>query len=230
MSDAQERFGGPGSTRRRALLAAGASGLAMLALGVPIRAGAEGRIATPPQSLGPFYPYAPEVERDADLVTVRGGAGVAKGEITLLGGRVQDARGRPVAGVRVEIWQCNAFGRYHHPRDRSNAPLDPNFQGYGETVSAADGAYRFRAIKPVPYPGRAPHIHVRLSGRDFAPLATQLYIAGHAQNDGDFLLSSIVDARARSSLLVEFRRVEGAEALAATFDITLDNNGTLHRG
>jgi len=215
---------------RRALLAAGASGIAMAALGVPIGARAEDRLPTPPQSLGPFYPYAPEVERDADLVTVRGGTGIAKGDVTILSGRVLDARGRPVASVRVEIWQCNAFGRYHHPRDNSNLPLDPNFQGYGETVSAADGAYRFRAIKPVPYPGRAPHIHVRLSGRDFAPLATQLYIAGHPQNDGDFLLSSIVDPRARSSLLVAFRRVDGADALAASFDITLDNNGTLRRG
>lgn len=217
-------------TRRRALISAGISGVAMAALGVPIRAQAEERVPTPPQSLGPFYPYAPEVERDADLVTVRGGTGVAKGDITLLAGRVLDARGRPVAGVRVEIWQCNAFGRYHHPRDSSNVPLDPNFQGYGETVSASDGGYRFRAIKPVPYPGRAPHIHVRLSGRDFAPLATQLYIAGHPQNDGDALLAGIVDPRARSSLLVAFRRVDGADALAATFDVTLDNNGTLRRG
>jgi protocatechuate 3,4-dioxygenase beta subunit len=202
----------------------------MLALGAPIRSHAEQRVATPPQSLGPFFPYAPEVERDADLVTVRGGTGIAKGEITLLTGRVLDARGRPVGGVSVEIWQCNAFGRYHHPRDRANVPLDPNFQGYGETVTATDGGYRFRAIKPVPYPGRAPHIHVRLSGHDFAPLATQLYIAGHPLNDGDFLLSSIVDPRARASLLVAFRRVDGADALAATFDVTLDNNGTLRRG
>ena len=216
--------------RRRALLAAGASGIAIAALGVPVSTRADGRPPTPPQSLGPFYPYAPEVERDADLVTIRGGAGIAKGEIALVMGRVLDARGWPVAGVRIEIWQCNAFGRYHHPRDNSSAPLDPNFQGYGETVSAADGAYRFRAIKPVPYPGRAPHIHFRLSGRDFAPLVTQLYVAGHPLNDGDILFSSIVDARARASLAVPFRRVEEADSLAAKFDITLDNNGTLRRG
>jgi protocatechuate 3,4-dioxygenase beta subunit len=216
-------------TRRRTLISAGISGVAIAALGVPIRTLAGERVPTPSQSLGPFYPYAPEVERDADLVTVRGGTGIAKGEIAILAGRVLDARGGPVADVRVEIWQCNAFGRYHHPRDRSSVPLDPNFQGYGETVSAADGAYRFRAIRPVPYPGRAPHIHVRLSGRDFSPLATQLYIAGHPQNDGDSLLSSIVDPRARSSLLVPFRRVDGADALSAKFDITLDNNGTLRR-
>lgn len=216
--------------RRRALVIAGTSGLALTALGVPLAARAEERVPTPRQSVGPFYPYGAEVERDADLVTVRGGSGIARGEIAIVAGRVVDARGRPMAGVRVEIWQCNAFGRYHHPRDGSSAPLDPNFQGYGETVTAADGGYRFRAIKPVPYPGRAPHIHFRLSGRDFAPLATQLYIAGHPLNETDFLFSSIVDPRARARLAVPFERVPGGDALAARFDIVLANDGTLRRG
>lgn len=216
--------------RRRAVMTAGASGLALAALGVPLRARAEERVPTPRQSVGPFYPYGAAVERDADLVTVRGGKGLAQGEIAIVAGRVLDARGRPMAGVRVEIWQCNAFGRYHHPRDGSAAPLDPNFQGYGETLTAEDGSYRFRAIKPVPYPGRAPHIHFRLSGRDFEPLATQLYIAGHPMNDGDFLFSSIVDPRARASLAVPFERVAGGDALAARFEIVLANNGTLRRG
>jgi protocatechuate 3,4-dioxygenase beta subunit len=106
----------------------------------------------------------------------------------------------------------------------------PDVQGYGVATTSADGAYRFRTIKPVPYPGRTPHIHFRIAGRDIPYLVTQMYIAGHPQNDGDFLLSSVVDSQARKSLLVRFEPVAGAPELAARFDITLANNGTLRRG
>lgn len=215
---------------RRQLLIVGAATLAGAAIAVPRWARGAEQLATPAQGLGPFYPYGPEVERDADLVHVKGGNGVAKGEITLLTGRVLDARGRPVGGVQVEIWQCNAFGRYHHPRDGRNAPLDPNFQGYGVFTTGADGAYRFRTIKPVPYPGRTPHIHFRIAGRDIPYLVTQMYIAGFPQNDDDFLLRSVVDPKARELLLVRFEPIAGASELSARFDITLANNGTLQRG
>lgn len=218
------------SPRRRQVLSVFATSLGAVAFGLPVSGRAQERLPTPSQGLGPFYPYGPEVERDADLVTVKGGTGVAKGDITLVSGRVLDARGRPVGGVQVEIWQCNAFGRYHHPRDGRNVPLDPNFQGYGIVTTGADGAYRFRTIKPVPYPGRAPHIHFRIAGRDVPYLVTQMYVAGHPQNDGDFLLSSVVDGKARDSLLVRFEPVAGGSELAARFDITLANNGTLRRG
>jgi protocatechuate 3,4-dioxygenase beta subunit len=215
---------------RRGILALAATSLGAAALGFPLASRAQDRMPTPQQTLGPFYPYGPEVERDADLVTVKGGTATAKGEITLLSGRVLDARGRPVANARVEIWQCDAFGRYHHPRDTRHAPLDPNFQGYGVASTDSDGAYRFRTIKPVPYPGRTPHIHFRIGVRGAPLLATQMYIAGHPQNDGDFLLRGIVDPRARELLLVRFESVPGGDTLAAKFDIVLDNNGTLQRG
>lgn len=115
--------------------------------------------ATPQQTTGPFYPIELPLDRDNDLARVTGAAAPAQGQITHVLGRVLDREERPIAGARIEIWQCNAFGRYHHPRDTRDAPLDPGFQGYGETVSAADGGYRFRTIKPVSYPGRTPHIH-----------------------------------------------------------------------
>lgn len=216
--------------RRRQILSVFATSLGAAAFGVPVAVRAQERLPTPAQSLGPFYPYGPEVERDADLVTVKGGTGMAKGDIAFVSGRVLDAHGRPVGGVQVEIWQCNAFGRYHHPRDGRNVPLDPNFQGYGIVATGADGAYRFRTIKPVTYPGRTPHIHFRIAGHDVPYLVTQMYIAGHPQNDGDFLLSSVVDPKARESLLVRFEPIPGASELAARFDITLANNGTLRRG
>ena len=93
-------------------------------------AGAAGPIATPPQTSGPFYPLSLPLDADNDLVIVEGRAERAGGTILHLGGRVLDLAGRPVAGVRVEIWQCDAFGVYHHARDR-RGPADANFQGFG---------------------------------------------------------------------------------------------------
>src|SRR3546814_17970126 len=77
----------------------------------------------------------------------------------LLDGLILDAAGREVADARVEIWQADFRGRYHHPRARGSAA--PNFQGYGRTATQADGPYRFRTLAPVAYPGRTPHIHFR---------------------------------------------------------------------
>jgi len=205
--------------QRRRFLALSAAAAAVA--GLPWRVDARGLVATPPQSTGPFYPSERPAEADNDLVAVRGGSSPAKGEVTLLTGIVTDADGKPVAGARVEIWQCDANGRYHHPGDTSSAPLDAGFQGYGETVTAADGGYRFRTIKPVPYPGRAPHIHVRVTARGRPALTTQLYVAGEPQNDRDGLLQSVRDPAARARLIVPFQRLPDGSALAAKFDVVL---------
>ena len=110
-------------------------------------------LLTPAQTEGPFYPRQPLADQDNDLTRIKGASGRAKGEITHLSGRILDANGRSIRGVRVEIWQCDADGVYRHPQERSGAP-DPNFQGFGYDVSGASGEYAFRTIKPVPYPGR----------------------------------------------------------------------------
>ncbi|HET6757569.1 MAG TPA: protocatechuate 3,4-dioxygenase [Burkholderiales bacterium] len=207
------------SVSRRRLIAA--SGIALFSTVSPLKAAQ--LLATPPQVKGPFYPLSLPLDRDNDLTSVAGNSGVAKGLITDIGGRVLDERGRAVPKVRVEIWQANAYGRYHHERDRQNKPIDPNFQGYGQFVTDADGGYRFRTIKPVAYPGRAPHIHFALTGEDFAPLITQMYIAGAPENKNDQLLNSIGDARLRESLIVKL--TESADgSLRGTFDIVLAGN------
>ena len=144
-----------------------------------------------PDPEGPFYPHDPPLEADADLVRVGGRDTLAQGVITHLGGVVRDSRGRPVPDAQVEIWQCDANGRYHHPWDRRSAPLDENFQGYGRTRTGAAGRYRFRTIRPVAYPGRAPHIHFAIKGRSFEPLITQMYVRGAPENAYDGLLSRI---------------------------------------
>lgn len=186
-------------------------------------------VPTPRQTRGPFYPLALPLEKDNDLATVAGRSGLAHGEIVHVVGRVLDRNGRPVRKARLEIWQCNAFGRYHHPHDRSDRPIDPNFQGYGQFVTGEDGAYRFRTIKPVPYPGRAPHIHFAIGGEDFSPLVTQMYVAGAPENEWDFILNAVRDPKARASLIVAFdARTETGEPVGI-FDIVLDRDGPFEK-
>jgi protocatechuate 3,4-dioxygenase beta subunit len=203
---------------RRKLLAASLAGAALASL--PWRARARGRVATPRQTAGPFYPREFPADGDNDLVAVSGRSELAKGEFLLLGGAVMDQSGRPLAGARVEIWQCNAFGRYHHPGDRSGAPLDPNFQGWGQFVTAADGEYRFRTIKPVPYPGRTPHIHFRVSGPRVPELVTQMYVEGEPGNERDGLYGSLEPA-ARAAVTIRLDKAPDGKALAGRFAIVL---------
>ena len=95
---------------------------------------------TPPQTAGPFYPRSFPADADNDWVQITGRAGIATGTITYITGRVLDEADRGVSGARVEIWQCDANGRYHYVDDgRSDYPLDENFQGYGETVTDERG-------------------------------------------------------------------------------------------
>lgn len=211
----------PGYPGRRGILAASLPmALATMAPGA-VRAAS--LLPTPSQSLGPFYPVTLPLDRDADLVRVDGRSDPASGIITHVFGRVTDTAGRPLSGARVEIWQCNAFGRYHHPNAPENAPLDENFQGFGETLTDADGAYRFRTIRPVPYPGRAPHIHFAVKGRGFDRLVTQMYVDGEPDNDRDGLLRRVRDPAARASLIVALAAAPQVEdgTLAGTFDIVL---------
>jgi protocatechuate 3,4-dioxygenase beta subunit len=192
--------------------------LALLASVTPLKAAQ--LLLTPPQVRGPFYPLELPLDQDNDLTQVSGQSAVAKGEAADIFGQVLDARGNALPNVRVEIWQANAFGRYHHEGDRQNQPVDPNFQGYGRFVTGADGGYRFRTIKPVPYPGRAPHIHFALSGSGFGPLVTQMYVAGAPENERDQLLNSIGDSRLREQLIVGLQKNE-AGILQGRFNIVL---------
>lgn len=199
----------------------GAAGVALAQLAGVKLAFAE-VLATPAQMAGPFYPLTLPLDRDNNLVSVAGRTGRAKGTILDVAGRVLDTSGKPVAGVRIEIWQVNGFGRYHHPDDDRDLPMDPDFQGFGETASDAGGGYRFRTIKPVAYPGRAPHIHFALSGAGFGPFYTQMYLAGAPENSRDFVLRSVTDRKARESLIVTLERAPdpGGE-LAGRFDVVL---------
>lgn len=201
-------------TRRALLAGAGAA--------VGLKAAAAALVPTPRQTAGPFYPTELPLDADTDLVAVAGRDSPARGVVTHVFGRVMAEDGRPLARARVEIWQCDALGRYHHPREPRGG-ADPNFQGYGHMVVGQDGAYRFRTIRPVPYPGRTPHIHFTLSGPGAARLTTQMYVAGEARNATDFILNAIRDPERRARLIVPLRPAPEIEAgaLAGRFDIVL---------
>jgi protocatechuate 3,4-dioxygenase beta subunit len=181
-------------------------------------------LATPRQTPGPFYPTRFPDDVDNDLVTVSGRNRQAQGQVTMLAGRVTDITGRPIGGAQVEIWQCDVYGRYHHVDSSWQTPqIDDDFQGYGRTVTTADGAYDFRTIRPVAYSGRAPHVHFAISGPGIERFVTQMYLAGDPLNERDPVFSHIREPRARRSVTVALEPADGREpgALGARFDIVL---------
>lgn len=176
---------------------------------------AAARRPTPAQTEGPFYPVS--LPRDSDFDLLRNGAATyTKGQPAWLEGSVMDLQGKPLAGAQVEIWQCDEAGHYHHPGDGGKA--DPAFQGFGRVTVGADGRYRFRTIRPVRYGGRTPHIHVKVKLGPRELLTTQLYVAGDAHNERDFLWRRL-DAEARQALTVPF--APAGDGLRATFPIVL---------
>ena len=191
---------------------------------VPLAGAATGLVATPAQTEGPFYPTDWSGDVDNDLVVVTGEDAHAQGQIMHILDRILDTSGAPIPGAAIEIWQCDASGIYHHPRDTLwLRTRDAGFQGRGRARSAADGAYAFRTIKPVAYPGRTPHIHFAITAPGRPPLITQMYVAGEPQNERDGILNGIADRRQRESVIVKLEPGDGieAQALAASFDIVL---------
>lgn len=182
---------------------------------------AQGLVPTPAQTEGPFYPDRLPLDQDNDLTMVSGHCTPAAGKITDLTGRILDVYGKPLRGVVIEIWQVDNNGHYIHTAEAGVAN-DADFQGIGRFETGQDGAYRFRTIAPVPYPGRTPHIHVKLGKGGRELLTTQVYMRGHALNERDGILRSISDLGQRASLLVPFLPSnERPGELAARFDIVL---------
>ncbi len=184
-------------------------------------------LTTPSQTEGPFYPLTLPLDQDNDLVQVEGQGGKALGKVLNLGGRVLGTDGRPAPGLRVEIWQCDANGVYHHPGDR-RGPSDPNFQGFGHTIADEKGGYRFRTIVPVAYPGRTPHIHVKILGSGVDVLTTQMYVAGNPENERDWLYQDL--GRARELVTVSLEPDDDGDGMRAMFDIVLGPEGIPNSG
>jgi protocatechuate 3,4-dioxygenase beta subunit len=205
--------------RRRFLSQLGCASILFAAPG----AFAEALVQTPRQTEGPFYPNQLPLDTDNDLIILNDALTPAVGDITWLSGRILDAKGDPIRNATVEIWQCDARGVYLHNGSDNAAKRDANFQGFGRFLTGSTGEYLFRTIKPVPYPGRTPHIHfaVKFKGRD--KFTTQCYIQGEPQNDRDGVLRGIRDDKARASVIVPFAPVPKSKTgeLAAKFDIVM---------
>ena len=184
---------------------------------------AEELTRTPRQTEGPFYPDHLPLDTDNDLLVINDALTPAVGEVTYLSGRVLDSRGDPLRNAVVEIWQCDARGAYLHSGTGNRDRRDRNFQGFGRFVTGSSGEYLFRTIKPVPYPGRSPHIHYKVKRDGTELLTTQCYIEGHPGNEKDGIWRRISDARQRASVTIGFLPLEGSRVgeLRAQFDLVL---------
>ncbi len=159
---------------------------------------------------GPVFGHGEIGEMDNDLT--RQHAGEPLGERITVSGKVLDDNGRTVSNTLIEIWQCNAAGRYAHMVDQHPAPLDPSFSGAGRTLTDAQGNYHFTTIKPGPYPWknhpnawRPAHIHFSLFGTAFATrLITQMYFPGDPLFPFDPIFNSVRDPKARERMISKF--------------------------
>jgi protocatechuate 3,4-dioxygenase beta subunit len=180
---------------------------------------------------GPLFGHDRLEPLDDDLLANGRVDGDPIGERLIVHGRVLDQNGRPVPGALIEIWQANAAGRYRHVDDHYVAPLDPNFVGCGRCLSDEDGWYRFRTIKPGPYPWRnrlddwrPAHIHLSLFGHAFASrLVTQMYFEGDPLLRSCPILGAVPDAEARDRLVarLDLSASLALDTLGYRFDIVL---------
>jgi protocatechuate 3,4-dioxygenase, alpha subunit len=181
-------------------------------------------VTTASQTAGPFFHFALDRPEWADLT--RDGA---SGEKIVVEGVVTDGDGAPLPDAFLEIWQANAAGKYDHPEDKQEKPLDPKFRGFGRCLTDQEGRYRFVTIRPGQVPGRgnalqAPHINVTIFARGLLKqLRTRLYFAdAAAANETDPVLSAIDDPALRRTLIAT---PTGGATPTYRFDIVLQGKG-----
>ncbi len=177
---------------------------------------------TPSETVGPYFTMGLLREARNVLVT-----DATEGERIRIEGRVTDGAGEPVSDAMIEIWQANAHGRYDHPDDAQDKPLDAAFGGFGRAATDDDGAYWFETVRPgtVPGPGnalQAPHIGVAVFARGMLRHAySRIYFSDEAANENDPVLSAIDDAKRRDTLIAANAGSGGASRAVYRFDIVL---------
>jgi protocatechuate 3,4-dioxygenase alpha subunit len=179
-------------------------------------------IQSPSQTVGPYFAQGLLREGDQVFTNVLVSENT-EGERIRIEGCVFDAEGRPIEDAMIEIWQANRHGRYNHPLDEQDKPLDPEFMGHGRASTDIKGNYRFETIKPGSVPGpdnstQAPHINVIVFARGMLSHAfTRIYFEDEAANQNDPVLMSIDDEAHRNTLIA--RREEADGAVIYRFDI-----------
>jgi protocatechuate 3,4-dioxygenase, beta subunit len=217
---------------RRQMLKSGIGFGGLVMVGGSVFAQQKEAMTTPAVDLGPFYPVLKPLDQDADLTTIKGNKGVAAGTIIHVAGRLLDAKGKPISGAKIEIWQANTHGRYAHKGDTNDAPLDPHFQGYGVIKTDHEGRYRFKTIKPGAYPTsattqRTPHIHFDIEG-SHDRLVSQMFFPNEPLNEKDGIFMDLhkysekVTDAVTAKLLPPTKEIE-KNALLFNWDIVLSN-------
>ncbi|MEM8654995.1 MAG: protocatechuate 3,4-dioxygenase subunit beta [Pseudomonadota bacterium] len=184
------------------------------------------------EETGPVFGHDMLGAQDNDLILNFAKPGdMALGQRIIVHGRVRDENGRGVPNALLEIWQANAGGRYRHAKEGYLAPLDPNFGGCGRTMTAEDGSYSFRTIKPGAYPWpngvndwRPAHIHFSVFGHSFGQrLITQMYFEGDPLIPLCPIVRTISDPDAVSQLIapLDMNNTVPMDARAYKFDIVL---------
>ena len=201
----------PDTHRRRTLVLLGASLLLPATPALPAD-----RVPTPRMTEGPFYPRTFPKDIDGDLTRVMGRTSTAQGKVLDVTGRIVDRTGKPLAGAKLEVWQCDNQGLYHHVGDMQPAG-DPDFQGFGAVSTDAEGRYAFRTIQPVPYSGRSPHIHFLVRDGARTALVSQMFIEGGAGNEQDFLYRNL----GKKAELVTMRLENAGAGLRGSLEIVI---------
>ena len=174
---------------------------------------------------GPIYNQNNVNPLDHDLTKNAAKKGhEAMGERIVVTGQVMDERGRAQPETLIEIWQCNAAGRYIHVQDQHNAPIDPNFFGGGRCITKGDGTFKFYTIKPAAYPWgnhanawRPAHIHFSLFGPTFITrLVTQSYFPGDPLLKLDPIFNSVPE-NCRNMLVKKFSLDDTEEGFAVAY-------------
>jgi protocatechuate 3,4-dioxygenase alpha subunit len=155
----------------------------------------------------------------------------AQGQRIRLEGLIVDGTDMPVRDAQVEIWQANAHGRYHHPDDRQDKPLDPAFRGFGRAVADfSTGLWWFDTVKPGALAGRhgtmmAPQVNGAIFARGInIHLNTRIYFADEAEaNAGDPVLRLIEQERRRRTLLARREDRQGQVVYRIEFRLQGDD-------
>lgn len=184
-------------------------------------------IQSPSQTIGPYFAQG-LLREDSELVTNVLISEKTEGERIRIEGYVTDGEGEPVEDAMVEIWQANMYGRYNHPLDEQDKPLDPEFSGHGRAATDVSGKYRFETIKPGSVPGlndakQAPHVNAIVFARGMLGHAfTRIYFEDETINQDDPILMSIEDEARRKTLISKRKTTDGKTVYR--FDIRLQGD------